>query len=227
MTRLKILPALLGLMLLFGACAKPAPQVTFEAVIETVTEGAVLVNAKAGSGFDKAKVQVANETKLEDERGAALTLDQFKAGDGVKVVFDGAVRESYPVQITAKSITRMAAAQSSGSGSATPQGGYQTLLPEQAKQQLDEDKNILLVDVRTPEEYNEKHIANSHLLPVDDIPTKAAEALPDKQAKIFVYCRTGRRSKDAALKLLEMGYTNVYDIGGIVDWPYETVSGKI
>jgi len=88
------------------------------------------------------------------------------------------------------------------------------------------NKDIILVDVRTPEEYREKRIPGSVLLPDYEIRNRASEVIPDKNARIVVYCRSGRRSAEAAKVLKDMGYENVYDLGGIIDWPYETVSGK-
>jgi len=109
---------------------------------------------------------------------------------------------------------------------APKQAEYRKLTAQEAKAQLDKDKTIKLIDVRTEEEYREKRIADSVLIPDYDIEKLAPKLLPNKSDKLFIYCRSGRRSKGAAMKLLSMGYTNVYDIGGIIDWPYETVSGK-
>ena len=86
----------------------------------------------------------------------------------------------------------------------------------------DTDKYVL-VDVRTDEEYKEKRIRGAILIPDNEIANRAAAALPNKNSLILVYCRSGRRSANAANALVRMGYTNVYDMGGIVDWPYETV----
>lgn len=101
---------------------------------------------------------------------------------------------------------------------------YKKISPQEAKVQLDSEDEILLVDVRSPEEYKERHIANSLLLPGYDIEEKAPELLPDKDAKIFVYCLSGRRACGAVKHLIKLGYTDVTDIGGIQGWPYETVS---
>lgn len=85
---------------------------------------------------------------------------------------------------------------------------------------------VVVLDVRTPEEYAERHIVNARLLTLDTIDeTTAAEAAPDKEAPVFVYCRTGVRSAEAALKLEALGYREIYDFGGIADWPYATVDG--
>jgi phage shock protein E len=101
---------------------------------------------------------------------------------------------------------------------------YKTITPEAAKKILDEDNNSILLDVRTESEYNSKHIPNSKLIPVDELENRAEDELSDKNATIIVYCRSGNRSKTASKKLLDLGYQNVYDLGGIIDWPYETES---
>jgi phage shock protein E len=103
---------------------------------------------------------------------------------------------------------------------------YQTISPEIAKKRLDIEKGIVLLDVRTVAEYTEKHIPGSLLIPVEDIKTQATEKLKDRNAAIFVYCRSGNRSAVAAQALANMSYTNVYNLGGINSWPYETESGE-
>jgi rhodanese-related sulfurtransferase len=105
---------------------------------------------------------------------------------------------------------------------------YRRITAKEAKDALDQDKDkvIKLLDVRTEEEHLAKRIAGSILAPVDDIEKLAPTLLPDKAQKILVYCRSGRRSRIAAEALLKMGYTNVYDFGGLNDWPYETIAGK-
>ena len=84
-------------------------------------------------------------------------------------------------------------------------------------------QEVVVVDVRTREEYDGGHIENAVLVPNESIGSEMPEALPDEEATLLVYCRSGRRSKDAAQKLLELGYQNVYDFGGVIDWPYELV----
>lgn len=82
---------------------------------------------------------------------------------------------------------------------------------------------VTVVDVRTRAEYDEGHIKGAVLVPDETIVNNAPSELQDKQAVLLVYCRSGRRSHDAANKLLALGYENVYDFGGIIDWPYEKV----
>ena len=99
---------------------------------------------------------------------------------------------------------------------------YKKISAQEAKAII-ESENVIILDVRTQEEYNEGHIENSVLLPVNDISAKAEEILTDKDAKILVYCRSGNRSATASKQLIKMGYTNVYDFGGINSWPYEII----
>lgn len=106
----------------------------------------------------------------------------------------------------------------------TQTGGYRLMKPLEAKLMLDSETDITLVDVREPYEYATGHIPNAKLLPLGDIAALAATELPDRNAKIMVYCRSGSRSRSAARQLLSMGYTDVIDIGGILDWPYEVVT---
>ena len=90
---------------------------------------------------------------------------------------------------------------------------------------MNESKPYILLDVRTDEEFKEKRIDGAILIPNYEIKERAIAELPDKSILILIYCRSGRRSADAAKALIDMGYTNVYDFGGINDWPYDTVSG--
>jgi len=100
-------------------------------------------------------------------------------------------------------------------------GVYQKISPEEAKQMMDSDAAYILLDVRTEEEFAEGHIAGAILIPDYELAEHAASELPDKSARILLYCRSGRRSANAANLLIELGYTNVYDFGGILDWPYD------
>lgn len=98
---------------------------------------------------------------------------------------------------------------------------YKSATPEQAKQIMDTRTNYTLLDVRTPQEFKEGHIPGAKLMPNYDIIVRAPIELPDKQALILVYCQSGSRSLMACRELTEMGYTNVVNIGGIMNWPYE------
>jgi len=94
--------------------------------------------------------------------------------------------------------------------------------PEEVKSMMEENEDFTLVDVRTQAEYDEGHIPGSVLIPVDELEERAGGILADKDAKIVIYCRTGNRTKTAGEILKRLGYRNLYDLGGIVDWPYET-----
>ena len=103
---------------------------------------------------------------------------------------------------------------------------YQTMEINDAAEMIAADDGHLLVDVRTQKEFEEKHIPGAILLPVEDIEDGRLERLPDKDQTILLYCRTGRRAEDAAVYLAKKGYTNIYEIGGIIDWKGETVTGS-
>jgi rhodanese-related sulfurtransferase len=99
---------------------------------------------------------------------------------------------------------------------------YKKISAEEAKKII-EVEDVVILDVRTGEEYKEGHIKDSVLLPVTEIPDKVKNIIPDKETKILVYCRSGNRSATAAKTLLDMGYKNVIDFGGINSWPYDIV----
>ncbi|MDR1542598.1 MAG: rhodanese-like domain-containing protein [Clostridiales bacterium] len=94
---------------------------------------------------------------------------------------------------------------------------------EEARKIMNDGGEFILIDVRTQNEYNENRIDGAVLIPDYEIKERAFEAIPDKKARILIYCRSGRRSAIAAKELADMGYTDVYDFGGIIDWPYDTV----
>lgn len=132
--------------------------------------------------------------------------------------------------ITALTILAIAFFILSGCGnSAAKKNGeavFTNISAQEAKNRLDQESGIILLDVRTAAEYMELHIPGSLLIPVDDLEREALSVLPDKNAPIFIYCRSGRRSVTAANILLKLGYTDVYNLGGIIDWPYETATGS-
>ena len=101
---------------------------------------------------------------------------------------------------------------------------YHKLTPQETKARMDSGDSVTVVDVRTAEEYAQGHIPGALLLPNETIGTEKPAQLPDTGAEIQVYCRSGRRSKQAAEKLVAMGYTAVYDFGGIIDWPFDVVT---
>ena len=100
---------------------------------------------------------------------------------------------------------------------------YEQITAEQAKTIMDTEKDYIIIDARTEEEFAEGHIENAILIPEYEIKDRAEKELSDKEQLILVYCRSGRRSKIASEELVKLGYTNVKEFGGIIDWPYKTV----
>ena len=108
-------------------------------------------------------------------------------------------------------------------GESKLENSYEQITPAEAKAIMDSQDGYIILDVRTQEEYDEAHIDGAILIPDYEIADKAESVLKDKDQLILVYCRSGRRSKLAAEELVKLGYTNVKEFGGIIDWPYETV----
>ena len=98
---------------------------------------------------------------------------------------------------------------------------YVNITAEEAKSIMDTEEGYIILDVREQEEYDAGHIPGANLIPYTQIGDKANEMLPDKEQLILVYCRSGRRSKIAAEALMALGYTNIKEFGGIIDWPYD------
>ncbi|MCR6546648.1 rhodanese-like domain-containing protein [Dehalobacterium formicoaceticum] len=186
------------MLLLSSGCAQKEENITFRGVIEDITENSILVTVTGDStDFDKASVDISHaERKV-----------QLSVGQGVEITILPEIRESYPVQVTGIEIRPI----------------NQKISAQEAKAMIDGEEEVIILDVRTRSEYQAGHIEGSVLLPNTEIKEKAAQVLPDQNAKILIYCRSGNRSAQAAKLLLEMGYTNVYDFGGIIDWPYGIV----
>ena len=100
---------------------------------------------------------------------------------------------------------------------------YEQISSGEAKEIMDTEKDYIIIDARTESEFDEGHVEGAILIPEYEIAERAEKELPDKDALILVYCRSGRRSKIASSELVKLGYTNVKEFGGIIDWPYETV----
>ena len=111
-----------------------------------------------------------------------------------------------------------------GCGGNSADGSYQQITQEEAKEMMD-SQEVIILDVREQDEYDSGHISRAALLPVGTIDeTTAAEVIPEKDSTVLVYCRSGNRSKTASSTLADLGYTNIYEFGGINTWPYETKS---
>lgn len=102
-------------------------------------------------------------------------------------------------------------------------GTYRQISQEDARERMEKDDGHLVVDVRTQEEYDEGHLPDAVLIPNESIGTEKPAELPDLDQILLIYCRTGRRSKEAAQKLADLGYRNVYEFGGIEEWTGDVV----
>lgn len=195
----KIIFACLMALILSVGCSNEQ-NITFEAEIESLSDNNMIVITQDDVGFDKASVEIGS-TKVQGD---------LAVGKKVSITIQPEVRETYPVQVTAREVK-------------VKGGSYQKITVEAAKTLIDNGDYDVLLDVRTLEEYNEGHLEDSTLLPDNEIKEKAESILSDKNEVILVYCRSGRRSSAASKELIKMGYNNVYDLGGIIDWPYEVV----
>ena len=113
-------------------------------------------------------------------------------------------------------------------GCALPAGqevSYRQINMDEAITMMEEGSGYIILDVRTPEEFAERHIPGAINIPNETISTEEIPELPNKDQLILVYCRSGNRSKQASEKLAALGYTNIVEFGGINDWPGETVTG--
>lgn len=106
------------------------------------------------------------------------------------------------------------------------ENSYRQISMDEAVTMMEEESGYIILDVRTPEEYRERHIPNAINIPNETIGSEDIQELPDRDQLILVYCRSGNRSKQASGKLAELGYTNIVEIGGINDWTGDTVSEK-
>ena len=109
---------------------------------------------------------------------------------------------------------------------AQSEAGYRQISMDEAIAIMEKENDYIILDVRTVEEFAEKHIPDAINIPNETIGTEDVPELPNKEQLILVYCRSGNRSKQASEKLAALGYTNIVEFGGINDWPGETVSGE-
>ena len=113
-----------------------------------------------------------------------------------------------------------------GCGAQSEESTYRQVNAEEADSMMEEESGYIILDVRTAQEYSEKHIPGAINIPNETIGTEDIPELPDMEQLILVYCRSGNRSKQASEKLVKLGYTNIVEFGGINDWMGETVSGE-
>ena len=176
-------------------------------------------------------VKEANEQSIliENEKGeywVSLNVENkdstthFNLGDEVVVYYNGNIAESYPMQInTVYAITLKEPADRAENNR---EAVYVNITAEEAKQIMDSEEGYVILDVRTQEEYDQGHIPGAILIPDTEVEVTAEDVLTDKDQLILVYCRSGRRSKLASEILVELGYTNIKEFGGIIDWSCET-----
>ncbi|HZJ82614.1 MAG TPA: rhodanese-like domain-containing protein [Clostridia bacterium] len=205
MRRIIILVLVISI-LIFGGCAKKDENIVFHGTINDATENSIMVDNIDFNMFDKASVAITDKTKVEGS---------IEVGKTAEITILPLIRESYPVQVTATKIVIK--------DEMAMETKYRKLTPEQAKEIIDGDEKVIILDVRTGGEYSQGHIEGAILIPDSELEMKASKELPNKDDKILLYCRSGSRSKASAKKLISMGYTNVYDFGGIIDWNYEIV----
>lgn len=227
----RLLALLSTAALLFTACAEKVPNIVFVGVIQEVYENGFLVTTADLDGTDKVSIGYDKNMKPLDFTPAP--------GQTVEMTILPELRESYPVQATAVQVTLKKDAGTEDTDTAPEEDDIvitdeemdkllRSVVPvkitaEEAKHLMDGGEDVVILDVRTQEEFDEGHIEGALLLPDTEVAKKAQDVLPDKDAMILVYCRSGRRSALAADELVKMGYTDVRDFGGIIDWPYETV----
>lgn len=149
------------------------------------------------------KLDTSGGLVLADGVNESLSPDNVISADVQMVDAEALPKETVLMKITANKVP-----------------DYRVINSEQAKAMIDEG-DVLIVDVRTVEEYNDGYIPDAYNVPLDQIEAGIGNVSSSKDDTILVYCRSGNRSKVAARILTEMGYTNVYDFGGIVDWPYD------
>jgi phage shock protein E len=108
----------------------------------------------------------------------------------------------------------------------TSKTAYKRISPKEAKKHLDNDKNVLLIDVRTSEEFHDARIPNSISVPLNNLKSLIEKTAPNKDTELIIYCRSGARAATACSELVKMGYTNINNLGGIMSWPFDTVRGR-
>ena len=223
-----LLGVVLPILFLFSAC-KPslndviATKPCKQGVVESVYEQSILLAEDKAEGDPNTGGLYS--VSLDVEYSDSMT--NFYEGDRVAVYYDGGIAESFPGQINdvyailllEAGDARKEAEKEQGAGQNAD--GYTEITPEAAKEMMDADPDAVILDVREQNEFDAGHIEGAVLLPVGTISEESAAALlPDKETTVLVYCRSGNRSKQAAKALAELGYTQIYEFGGINDWPY-------
>lgn len=204
-----IISVFILIALLFSGCTANKSEeenILFTGIIESIEENTWRVSTSDDVGFDQASVTLTKDIKMPFNP---------LVGQTISFTILPEIRESYPVQVTAIAVDLVQTEEITFQ--------YTKITPEEAKDIMDSPDAFTLIDVRTQEEFDEGYIEGAILLPLGELETLASEFLPDLNQKILVYCRSGNRSETAARLLGELGYINVLDFGGILDWPYEII----
>lgn len=170
-----------------------------------ISDGVVLIRNEEDTSL---YYNISTKDPVKYAEGVEGPLENDNVINANVLILDG---ESLPIEVELVEIT----------GNVPP--AYTVIDAEQAKKMID-DGDVVILDVRTRAEYGEGHIADSYNVPLDEIDLGIERIAPDKDTVLLIYCRSGNRSKIAARALAEQGYLNVYDFGGIVDWPYDIVT---
>lgn len=210
--RKRIRRSILGFLLLIGAClflgCTKQETLTFTGTIEEVGETSMMVYTTEVSAADRIWVSF---------RDLPLAFEPA-VGQRVLVTIKPDIRETYPAQADAVEISLEEEELQS-----QPIAQEHKISAQEAYQKMQQEEGVVVLDVRREEEFAQGHIEGAVLIPLAELVNQAPEKIPDRTATILVYCRSGNRSAKAALQLSGLGYENVFDFGGIEDWPYETV----
>ncbi len=229
---MKFLPwmILLAAMAILPACGRDMDDIIqnepcVKGVVESVSEESITIRVNPGEEAAASSDLISVSLNVENKD----SVTHFYVGDEVAVYYDGAIAESYPAQIhTVYAIVLLSRSSQPEEGeteSEAQDNSYTSITPQEAKERMEENPDAVILDVREQSEYEQEHIPGAVLLPVGEIDADSAAAvLPHQDVMILVYCRSGNRSKTASQALADLGYTQVYEFGGIRDWPYDVES---
>ena len=192
-------------------------------------------SAFAGSPLIEQGDALLNAKPAEYEKAAQVFRRAGAQGDGEgyyrlgKMYEDGLLTEGDPCTDDLQALGKQKAEEyyklAAQNGYEIPTPGWRSVTQEEAKEMMAKDDGHVVIDVRRQDEYDAGHIPDAILIPNESIECDSPEALPDYDQIILIYCRSGNRSKQAAQKLAGMGYTNIYEFGGINDWTGDVVTG--
>ena len=191
-------------------------QFEFIATIIGAYDSSILVEPEEGTNERKSSDKISMVIK----RPTDGTNDFYVVGNKVKITYNGVIMESYPAQIIATKVELIGGDSLSKDNI---KGEIKNVSMDEIVNIMSENQNYIILDVRTFEEYNDGHIPNAICIPNETINEDVINKLPNKEQLILIYCRSGNRSKQAANKLQELGYTNLIEFGGIIDWKGEIV----